>query len=77
MKFSLTWLKDYLETTATVSEICDALNAIGPERAWPLKDAFVRGRRAPGGNSTDRPQRPFRRVRTSFPLAKGNSRHGG
>ncbi|MCL9999852.1 MAG: phenylalanine--tRNA ligase subunit beta [Erythrobacter sp.] len=31
MKFSLIWLKDYLETTATVSEICDALNAIGLE----------------------------------------------
>jgi len=31
MKFSLTWLKDYLETTASVSEICDALNAIGLE----------------------------------------------
>jgi phenylalanyl-tRNA synthetase beta chain len=31
MKFSLTWLKDYLETTATLSEICDALNAIGLE----------------------------------------------
>lgn len=31
MKFSLTWLKDYLETTATVTEICDALNAIGLE----------------------------------------------
>lgn len=31
MKFSLTWLKDYLETTATVPEICDALNAIGLE----------------------------------------------
>ncbi len=31
MKFSLTWLKDYLETDATVSEICDALNAIGLE----------------------------------------------
>lgn len=31
MKFSLTWLKDYLETTATVAEICDALNAIGLE----------------------------------------------
>ena len=29
MKFSLTWLKDYLETTASVAEICDALNAIG------------------------------------------------
>lgn len=31
MKFSLTWLKDYLDTTATVAEICDALNAIGLE----------------------------------------------
>ncbi len=31
MKFSLTWLKDHLETTATVIEICDALNAIGLE----------------------------------------------
>jgi phenylalanyl-tRNA synthetase beta chain len=31
MKFSLTWLKDYLETTATVAEICDGLNAIGLE----------------------------------------------
>jgi phenylalanyl-tRNA synthetase beta chain len=31
MKFSLTWLKDYLETTATVAEICEALNAIGLE----------------------------------------------
>ena len=31
MKFSLTWLKEFLETTATVSEICDALNAIGLE----------------------------------------------
>ncbi len=31
MKFSLTWLKDYLETTASVAEICDALNAIGLE----------------------------------------------
>ena len=31
MKFSLTWLKDYLETTATVADICDALNAIGLE----------------------------------------------
>ncbi len=31
MKFSLTWLKDHLETTATVTEICDALNAIGLE----------------------------------------------
>lgn len=31
MKFSLTWLKDYLDTTASVEEICDALNAIGLE----------------------------------------------
>jgi phenylalanyl-tRNA synthetase beta chain len=31
MKFSLTWLKDYLETDATVAEICDGLNAIGLE----------------------------------------------
>ncbi|MFN3863233.1 MAG: phenylalanine--tRNA ligase subunit beta [Erythrobacter sp.] len=31
MKFSLTWLKDYLETDATVAEICDVLNAIGLE----------------------------------------------
>jgi phenylalanyl-tRNA synthetase beta chain len=31
MKFSLTWLKDHLETTATVAEICDGLNAIGLE----------------------------------------------
>ncbi|MDZ4273401.1 MAG: phenylalanine--tRNA ligase subunit beta, partial [Erythrobacter sp.] len=31
MKFSLAWLKDHLETTATVAEICDALNAIGLE----------------------------------------------
>lgn len=31
MKFSLSWLKDYLETTATVAEICEALNAIGLE----------------------------------------------
>lgn len=31
MKFSLTWLKDYLDTTASVAEICDGLNAIGLE----------------------------------------------
>ena len=31
MKFSLTWLKDCLDTTATVADICDALNAIGLE----------------------------------------------
>ncbi|MEO1729998.1 MAG: phenylalanine--tRNA ligase subunit beta [Pseudomonadota bacterium] len=31
MKFSLTWLKDHLETEATLQEILDALNAIGLE----------------------------------------------
>lgn len=31
MKFALTWLKDHLETDATVAEICDGLNAIGLE----------------------------------------------
>ncbi|WP_108789236.1 phenylalanine--tRNA ligase subunit beta [Erythrobacter sp. Alg231-14] len=31
MKFSLTWLKDHLETDASLSEITDALNAIGLE----------------------------------------------
>ncbi|MEP2735057.1 MAG: phenylalanine--tRNA ligase subunit beta [Erythrobacter sp.] len=31
MKFSLTWLKDHLETSATLAEITDALNAIGLE----------------------------------------------
>ncbi|WP_027442375.1 phenylalanine--tRNA ligase subunit beta [Erythrobacter cryptus] len=31
MKFSLAWLKDYLETDASLAEICDALNAIGLE----------------------------------------------
>ncbi|WP_379923142.1 phenylalanine--tRNA ligase subunit beta [Erythrobacter sp. R86502] len=31
MKFSMTWLKDHLETTASLAEICDALNAIGLE----------------------------------------------
>ncbi len=31
MKFSLTWLKDHLETEATLSEITDCLNAIGLE----------------------------------------------
>lgn len=31
MKFSLTWLKDHLETTASVKEIVDTLNAIGLE----------------------------------------------
>ncbi|MDC8755872.1 phenylalanine--tRNA ligase subunit beta [Erythrobacter sp. sf7] len=31
MKFSLTWLKDHLDTEATLPEILDALNAIGLE----------------------------------------------
>ena len=31
MKFSLTWLRDYLDTQATVAEIAAALNAIGLE----------------------------------------------
>ena len=31
MKFSLTWLRDYLDTEATVAEIAAALNAIGLE----------------------------------------------
>nr|WP_298924843.1 phenylalanine--tRNA ligase subunit beta [uncultured Erythrobacter sp.] len=31
MKFSITWLKDHLETDATLSEITDGLNAIGLE----------------------------------------------
>ncbi|MFU7527291.1 phenylalanine--tRNA ligase subunit beta [Qipengyuania sp. ASV99] len=31
MKFSLTWLKDHLETSASLAEICEALNAIGLE----------------------------------------------
>ena len=31
MKFSLSWLKSHLDTTASVAEICDALNRIGLE----------------------------------------------
>ena len=31
MKFSTTWLKDHLETDASVKEIVDTLNAIGLE----------------------------------------------
>ncbi|MEM7780317.1 MAG: phenylalanine--tRNA ligase subunit beta [Pseudomonadota bacterium] len=31
MKFSVTWLKDHLETTASLTEITDCLNAIGLE----------------------------------------------
>ena len=31
MKFSITWLKDHLETNASLQEILDCLNAIGLE----------------------------------------------
>ena len=31
MKFSLSWLKNHLETTASLEEICDKLTAIGLE----------------------------------------------
>ncbi|MEM1053144.1 MAG: YtpR family tRNA-binding protein, partial [Pseudomonadota bacterium] len=31
MKFSTTWLKDHLDTGASLQEICDTLNAIGLE----------------------------------------------
>jgi len=31
MKFTLSWLKDHLDTTATVDEICDALTDLGLE----------------------------------------------
>lgn len=31
MKFTLSWLKNHLDTTATVDQICDALNRIGLE----------------------------------------------
>ena len=31
MKFSLSWLKNYLDTTASVNEIADTLTAIGLE----------------------------------------------
>jgi phenylalanyl-tRNA synthetase beta chain len=31
MKFSLSWLKDYLETDATIAEVADCLNRIGLE----------------------------------------------
>ena len=31
MKFTLSWLKDHLETTASLGEICDALTALGLE----------------------------------------------
>ena len=31
MKFSVTWLKDHLETEASLQEITDTLNAIGLE----------------------------------------------
>jgi phenylalanyl-tRNA synthetase beta chain len=31
MKFTLSWLKDYLDTTATIDEICDGLVGVGLE----------------------------------------------
>jgi phenylalanyl-tRNA synthetase beta chain len=31
MKFTLSWLKDYLDTTATIDEICDGLIGVGLE----------------------------------------------
>jgi phenylalanyl-tRNA synthetase beta chain len=31
MKFTLSWLKNHLDTTATVEQICDALNKVGLE----------------------------------------------
>lgn len=31
MKFSLSWLKSHLDTTASLTEICDKLTAIGLE----------------------------------------------
>ena len=31
MKFSLAWLKDHLDTSATADEIAETLNAIGLE----------------------------------------------
>ena len=47
MKFTLSWLKDHLETTATLDEICEVLNDIGLEvegvedRASRLKDFTI------------------------------------
>jgi phenylalanyl-tRNA synthetase beta chain len=47
MKFSLSWLKTHLDTTAGVAEICDALNRIGLEvegtddPAAKLKDFII------------------------------------
>ena len=31
MKFTLSWLKDYLDTTATIDEICEGLIGVGLE----------------------------------------------
>ena len=31
MKFTLSWLKNHLDTTASVAEVCAALNKIGLE----------------------------------------------
>ena len=31
MKFTLSWLKDYLDTTATLDEICEGLIGVGLE----------------------------------------------
>ncbi|MGL4728970.1 MAG: phenylalanine--tRNA ligase subunit beta [Bosea sp. (in: a-proteobacteria)] len=47
MKFTLSWLKEHLDTTASVAEICDALNRIGLEvegvedPALKLKDFVI------------------------------------
>ncbi len=47
MKFTLSWLKEHLDTTASVTEICDALNRIGLEvegvedTAAKLKDFVI------------------------------------
>ncbi len=41
MKFSLKWLKDHLNTEASVTEIVDTLNAIGLEVEW-VEDPAVR-----------------------------------
>ncbi len=41
MKFSLKWLKDHLNTEASVKEIVDTLNAIGLEVEW-VEDPAVR-----------------------------------
>ena len=41
MKFSLEWLKDSLDTDASVAEISAALNAIGIlQRTWPRPEIW-------------------------------------